>query len=100
MKAMLNSIHFILHPSYFIISATPSLTVGLPPRRETEEEDENIRVRNRAPVRRRERPGRHRSDFEELCVNAVGPEGLGLDARDGAHQLDGVQGGRAVEDSD
>jgi len=33
MKAMLNSIHFILHPSAFILTSTPSLTVGLPSHR-------------------------------------------------------------------
>src|SRR5947209_6891840 len=30
---MLNCLNFILHPSAFILSCTPSLTVGLPPRR-------------------------------------------------------------------
>jgi hypothetical protein len=30
---MLNSVPFILHPSYFILALTPSLTVGLPPHR-------------------------------------------------------------------
>src|SRR5205085_8653990 len=81
-------------------SAWPRRPCGSTTEIETEEEDENIYVRNRAPVRRRERARRHRADFEELCVYAVGPEGLGLDARDGANQLDGVQRGRAVEDYD
>jgi hypothetical protein len=31
MKKMLNSAHFIHHPSSFTLSRTPSLTVGLPP---------------------------------------------------------------------
>jgi len=31
MKGTLFSIHFILHPSAFILALTPSLTVGLPP---------------------------------------------------------------------
>ena len=30
MKFVLNRINFILHPSYFILPCTPSLTVGLP----------------------------------------------------------------------
>jgi hypothetical protein len=33
MKAALNSVHFIPHPSSFILSLTPSLTVGLLPMR-------------------------------------------------------------------
>jgi hypothetical protein len=32
MKEILFSFHFIPHPSYFILSAAPSLTVGLLPK--------------------------------------------------------------------